>query len=304
MLRLPFAFQVLPTPRWRSPGARSILRGFGLTLAAVSVANAGPNANGNLLFHHDPTIVYSQGTDYCDSPTLHDGCAYQENIVTTTSDVLVHVFAVFPSPPRVAGLTFGIDYDSSNVSILDSGTCADLLITTDDWPLPGSGCGMAWVSPIVDPLTEIAWFAVAAEDPLPSELRLIAHPMLGADFADDAVPSILDPVECLGALGFYWASARCCPVAAAPSAEPIEATPMGLSVQMSPAPTPVVVLTLDRPMAVRLALFDAVGRTVLSRDSEYLAGRHTLPVPLPSRGVFFVRVSSGTATATVKIVKR
>lgn len=291
-----------PTARRpRGPAATLVL---GLMLIPGTSALAGQNANGSLLFHYDPAIVYSQGTDYCDSPTLDDGCAYQDNLVTTTSDVLLHVFAVFPANPRMSGLTFGIDYDSSTVSILDSGTCADLVITTDDWPLPGSGCGMSWLNPVTEPLTEIAWFAAAVDTPLPSELRLVAHPILGANFADDSIPSILDPIACLGALGFYWASGRCCPVAAAPAHETGSVDQVSLSLRVVPSPSnrPAIDLRLTQSDTVHLRLFDVAGRALWSHEESYGSGLHQVMIPVSASGVFFVTASSTSSTATAKIV--
>ncbi|MEZ4648234.1 MAG: hypothetical protein R3E97_05495 [Candidatus Eisenbacteria bacterium] len=174
----------------------------------------GPNAGGVLVLHLGPALAYSEDgfrTD-CDLGGGIDGC---EDIIARTDQeepVLVYAVALFPttSAPRLLGLTFGIDFPDC-VQLLEWESCGDFEIADDDWPSPGSGTAMTWTAPQRDFAVPVYRFVASGLAAEPGELALAPHPTQGAVFADDSVPSILDPIASLGSFGFFRDGVVPCP---------------------------------------------------------------------------------------------
>ena len=174
----------------------------------------GPNRGGTLVLHMNPTVAYSEeglGTD-CSLDLGVEGCA---DIVARTDleeAVVVYAVALFPdgSAPRLVGLTFGIDYPDC-VQLLEWQTCGDFEISDGSWPAPGSGSAMTWTEPQTDLAVPVYRFLVEGIAAEPGELALAAHPTQGALFADDSIPSILDPIAGLGSFGFFRDGVTPCP---------------------------------------------------------------------------------------------
>ncbi|MCC7144595.1 MAG: hypothetical protein IT349_21050 [Candidatus Eisenbacteria bacterium] len=181
-----------------------------LVLAGISCAApvlAGPHAGGSLILHVNSDVVYTTDAEsWCGS----SGITSCEDAVTqaTASPDSIRVFfalAAFSewSTPRLRGITFGINYDSTAVAILATGTCADFEISTPTWPSPNSGTALTWYQPQTTHLTEVCWFAgYAYDESTPSSVALQAHPVQGGQFADDSVPAALDDISGYGVLGF------------------------------------------------------------------------------------------------------
>lgn len=164
----------------------------------------GPNANGILFLHSDPSIVYSEGTDYCDASDAT--CETATARVDTPGPVVFHAIAQFPSEasPRLSGITFGINYADCFV-LLDSGHCADFELPNSEWPASGEGTALVWNQARTSSTTEVYWFAGYVIEDQATVFELIPHPIQGAEFADDSIPSQLDPIRALGKLGFFTA---------------------------------------------------------------------------------------------------
>ena len=122
---------------------------------------AGPNAGGTLLLHANPSIIYSDGTDYCGQSGL---TACDSAVVTLPADPGVpKVFwatAAFPdsSSPRMSVITFGVDYDSTKFAIVEHHQCGDTELPMTTWPSPGSGTAVAWNTAQTDQLRDVYWF--------------------------------------------------------------------------------------------------------------------------------------------------
>ncbi len=173
-------------------------------LFAASNAWAGPNANGVLLLHANEGITYcSDNTSYCGQAGLMT-CEATDASVQGNRVFVWFVIASFPdgSSPRLSGMTFGIQYDAS-VSLMAQGACGDFELPTSDWPSSGSGTALTWNAPRTALLSTAYWFAgYNYYAPTPALFALKPHPTQGGSFADDSIPSILDPILGYGTLGF------------------------------------------------------------------------------------------------------
>lgn len=176
---------------------------FALFRGGLSLA--GPNAGGTLLVHKSSTAYTDDEDAYCEDPTLPSAC---EDVITEhsgSSIAVMVVYASFPegSSPRLAGLTFGVDYPSGGLRIVDFGHCGQFELPNGNWPEPGSGTAVTFSPVRTGTFEEIYWFA--AYDPyLSGEISfdLVAHPTQGGSFGDDATPSNIDPIRDFGRLGF------------------------------------------------------------------------------------------------------
>ena len=182
--------------------ASSILAVASLAFAALS-ALAGPNAGGVLIVAVDTGFIYCEQESYCGSVEIQ---FCEEAVVETTGPetVLLNVIAAFPSlaSPRVSAASFGWEYDNNDVVIVASGPCGDFELATANWPASGEGTAIAWNSTQTTTLVYVYWLAAYNYYGNPQLLALTGHPTQGAFFADDDVPSNLDPIVGLGAFGF------------------------------------------------------------------------------------------------------
>jgi hypothetical protein len=175
---------------------------------------AGPHAGGTLIIH-SPDIIFcldggGAGTgspDLCtasgDLPLLDCESAVINGSGEFVADFLA-VYAAFPqtSSPRLLGLTMGISYDESAIFILDSQACGDFELPNSNWPSSGEGTAITWVAPQTDHLVPVYVFAAYEYYGLDVSFDLGQHPIHGSWFADDSVPSVLDPVADFGRFGF------------------------------------------------------------------------------------------------------
>lgn len=189
---------------------RSLLLCITLSVFASGTASAGPNAGGTLVVSVSEEIVYTSDADYCGLAEAAS-CADVDTEAPKDSLVVAHVMAAFPpGSPRLAGVTFGVSYDSQRLSILDSGACSDVELPEPAWPDSGTGVALSFSPARTEPFVELYWFAIQA-DSIDALFELIPHPTEGAFFADDSDPAELDPVEHLGSLGFGIPGNASCP---------------------------------------------------------------------------------------------
>lgn len=168
-------------------------------------AVAGPNSSGVLFLHTNP-LQGSGGdpTPYCPQVVL-DRCENADTRHDGTQSVVFWAMAAFPdgSSPRVSGLTFGILFDGSRLSLLAQGNCADFELGDSNWPASGSGTALTFNVPMTSTLFAVYWFAAYNYyAPAPTTFSLSPHPTQGGDFADDSVPALLDPIAGYGVMGF------------------------------------------------------------------------------------------------------
>jgi hypothetical protein len=197
------------------------LQYVGLLLVIPGLALAGPNAGGTLILHANPSLTFTIDIqDYCGLSAL-DSCSAAVASVPWDLEkrVVFHVLAAFPpeSQPRLKGLAFGIDFDSTKFILAAHKTCADFEIPNGGWPGPGSGTAQSWTTATqTGLLTEAYWFvgynysATYAADS--TTFSLIPHPLQGGVFVDDAEPAAVDTIAAYGRLGFGSAGYLPCPV--------------------------------------------------------------------------------------------
>lgn len=188
-------------PRFR-PLARSASL-LALILALAPDARAGVNKDGRLVLHVTKDLALTRDGEDRDLRNCESAVT---SLPGDDSEVIIFLLAAFPDwvSPSVAGVLFGIDYDTT---VLRSGRGIDYgwELPTSDWPAPGSGNAITTgnAAPIDDRVTTVYWFSAYAYQG--TSFTLTDHPSQGRpQFADDTVPSVLDEVriEDLGKVGF------------------------------------------------------------------------------------------------------
>ncbi|MEZ4651931.1 MAG: hypothetical protein R3E97_24655, partial [Candidatus Eisenbacteria bacterium] len=178
----------------------------------ATTAAAGPNSAGTLILHAVRADELSTDPDTCGTVPLA-ACASATVSTDEFEILIVYVLVAFPegAEPRLSGVTFGIEYPEQ-VSVFSWETCGDFDLGTATWPSSGSGTATTWVSAKTDPLVTVGALSVLADENATAQLSLTSHPLHGATLADDSVPSNVDPIRTLGALGFGTDGVLPCPV--------------------------------------------------------------------------------------------
>ena len=189
---------------------RPILLCLTLSVFVSVTASAGPNAGGTLVISVSEGLIYSADTDYCGLAEA-TSCANVDSEAPAGSTMVAHVMAAFPGSSRLAGASFGLSYDTEQLSILDSGNCSDLELPEPAWPDSGSGVALTFSTARTEPFVELYWFAIQA-GPEPALFELMPHPTQGAIFVDDSEPAEVDTVAHLGSLGFGIPGTASCPI--------------------------------------------------------------------------------------------
>jgi hypothetical protein len=183
-------------------------------------ALAGPNANGSLIVALADGVVYTvDEASYCGASGLQF-CGDAVASYDGTDFVVLNILAAFPSvaSPRLAGVTFGWTYDANDIVFDNQAACGDFELPTGAWPASGEGTAVTWGAAQTGTLVDVYWAAAYNYYGNPQSLDLVAHPSQGATFADDDVPSNLDPIAALGSFGFSTAGNVPCPPDVAPGA--------------------------------------------------------------------------------------
>lgn len=199
----------MPTPSVETPQPGTLPFGRG-------ASRTGPNSGGVLILHATGQ-TYSVGDgNYCGQANLTD-CDDAVVRIDSPDASVFHVLAAFPdgSSPRLAGVTFGIEY-SDCIRLPDWAACGDFELPDPSWPASETGAAVTWVEAETTQLVDIYWFAGYSYG-LPASFELVAHPTGGANFADDAVPSNIDPVAGFSMLGFYSPGRGACPEDVSPT---------------------------------------------------------------------------------------
>ncbi|MEZ4654212.1 MAG: hypothetical protein R3E12_11650 [Candidatus Eisenbacteria bacterium] len=188
------------------------------TGACLGTAWAGPNAGGTLILSLSEGTVYSPDIDYCGvgTPATCADAVSRADGTSATSLAVINCLAAFPGQGgRLAGIAFGIYYNVDGVVVGDYGGCGDFELPDGAWPGNASGTAVTWATAQTDPLVNIYWFAAYGYDGYSLSVGL--HPTQGGNFADDSVPSELDPIAGFGHFGFGTAGDAPCPVVAEPT---------------------------------------------------------------------------------------
>ncbi|MEZ4647977.1 MAG: hypothetical protein R3E97_04180 [Candidatus Eisenbacteria bacterium] len=165
-------------------------------------AVAGPNAGGVLLVHTGP-FDFSVGETPSGRSNL-ERCLDGDTNAPSASTVAFWIHAAFPADgsPRLASVSFGIDYPASTVVLVDHGASGDSSFDAPNWPAPGTGTTVHFDVPRQDILPEVYWFAgydYYSQDP---SFDLVPHPGGAPGFEDDSIPPAEDMVTAYGRLGF------------------------------------------------------------------------------------------------------
>ncbi len=193
-----------------------------LLSSTTGETQAGPNTDGVLVPHIVPffgaAAVFTAEPEPC-SGSL-DTCEDADVRYDFTDTITFEIYAAFrpEASPRLQGVTFGIDYNDAEVFLAAWETCGDFELATSDWPDAGSGTALTFTTPQEASINRIYWFAAYNYYGNPNTFDLIPHPTQGANFADDSVPSELDPITALGYLGFMTDGSAPCPQEGPPGA--------------------------------------------------------------------------------------
>ena len=202
-----------------SSSSKVTMRAIVVALAIMELATlrstlAGPNADATLYLYSDPSVSYTtDSTSYCSSIPLScdEGNTCSD---LGTGYTLLHLGLAFPTgaSPRVAGTTFGIEYDAA-LSIEDWDMCSDLALTTGDWPESGSGIALTWSSPKESNPVLVGWVAAYAYGygPGGAQMAVAGHPNQPSGVADDASPPVVDEFRSFGTFGFGQNGTLLCP---------------------------------------------------------------------------------------------
>ena len=174
-------------------------------------AQAGPNAGGTLICH-DPHYSYSdEGPIPCSVGTPPVSCEAADveldGAYSMGTAKCFTVYAAFPpgSIPRLAGLTWGVQYNWDKLSLAGFfGRCADAEFPDAGWPAPGTGNTVTWNTPQTADLVQLYFFFAYLSEGAGSTalLRLAPNPTQGGWFRDDSVPPVLDAIAGYGSMGF------------------------------------------------------------------------------------------------------
>ncbi len=191
------------------------LAASGLFLGDGTICDAPCNGNngGVLVLHTEPGVLYTPDeTSYCGN-ALPSRCEEVNARIDGLETRVVCILALFDpeSPSSVAGVTFGLDYDTDDILIVDSGSCGDFQFPSAEWPAPGSGTQVFWNDGQSGSAVEAVWLAPYSYSGGSSLLSLVPHPEHGAFFQDDSVPSVAVPIFDLGSLGFSTDGQVPCP---------------------------------------------------------------------------------------------
>lgn len=188
-----------------------------LLLLTTSPARSGPNNDGVLLLHHNPSLVGSCSTDVCGRSEL-SSCDQALSKVETQDCAPFFVLAAFPSwrSPRLTEVAFGIAYDASRLSVGRPEPCADVEVADAGWPGSGTGTVVGWNAPQVSRLVEVYAFVGYAYDSAAQSFAVGPHPTRGGFFASDTDPHHPDPITDYGALGWFTDGRVPCPIETAP----------------------------------------------------------------------------------------
>ena len=184
-----------------------------LTLLVLipGTAAAGPNAGGVLLVHAQADAPYSYDDPAeCGHPTP-TSCAETRARVDGEGPFLFSILAAFPegASPRVAGATFGIEYDAS-IHVLDYQSCGDFELVTENWPASREGIAITWALPETTLVFEMCAF-LGYQDGDPGVFSSWVHPTQGAAFVDDSIVNDPESVVAFGSLGFGMDGSVECP---------------------------------------------------------------------------------------------
>ena len=172
-------------------------------LALASIASAGPNADGVILLHTEPDVSFTDGGTYCElADVVPLTICFEANARTDeTEPILFWVFAAFPveSNPRLSGVTLGIEYPAE-VTIIDDEACGDFVLSDNEWPASGHGTAVTWNEAQTTHVTVIYGFVGYGASG--GHFELTPNPNGGGVFADDSIPSLVDPIADYGVLGF------------------------------------------------------------------------------------------------------
>jgi len=205
------------------------MKKFLMAVAAValvgSAAFAGPN-NGGVIFLHDASTSIGE----CGAGSAPSSCEAADTEIdgSDNSTQVWKVYAAFKpcTAPRLKAMSFGVTWSAGPLVLLGFGPCIGdtgngaAEFPGPGWPASGTGDALVWQYTQTSLLVEAYWFAGYAYYGEPSVFGLTANPdpNLGGNFADDSIPSLMDPIEGYGTLGFNMPGSVLCPSAGAEGA--------------------------------------------------------------------------------------
>jgi hypothetical protein len=177
-------------------------------------------ADGVLIAHHPPGLVYTDGTDWCAAYAPIHICADQNPIIDDGAHAVVwYVLAAWSGDRTWCGVELGLGgYNPSIVQWVDHGACPSsaLTIPSGSWPGPGTGIAIAATSQNwqgnYQPVYFLACYAYGT-----GTIPLTSNPATGfGGFANCLTPPASYEADCFGAMGLFEPGTVCCPPATVP----------------------------------------------------------------------------------------
>ncbi len=198
---------------------RRVLLALAMLALFSTTAPAGPNAQGAIVVHTNDAYDYLS-TTVC-TTTLGQPATCEEAIVRTdkeTNAVVWFLAAFLPTAnPRVAAISFGINFDDMNLDpSTEFGFCgpAGTVEAPDDgWPSNTAGTAIGFGTPIIgNTLFRFYYFKVDEFSGLPGPfLCSTINPTGGfAAFFDDNLPPAQDNITMFGCVRWYAEGQRPC----------------------------------------------------------------------------------------------
>ena len=186
-----------------------------------TAALGGPNAGGTLIVHNPQLIYPGGGQDFsaCGQGIPPATCESANTRIDDSDSryVVWKVYVAFApcTSPRLKAMDFGIVYDPS-IILVDHGCClGDPNHGIQDlpgpgWPNSGTNDVIVWQYTQTTTLVEAYWFAGYTDGGQAGQFRMTGG-RFGGMFADDSVPTLLDPIAGYGSLGFNEPGSAACP---------------------------------------------------------------------------------------------
>jgi predicted outer membrane repeat protein len=212
----PYSLGILsPCAGRNNPGCGQI-GALGIGCGVVPVPGL---ANGVLIVHCPPGVVYSSGQNWCgnyDAEFSIHQCGEQVNQINDRRAAVWYVLCAWEVEKQWCGAQFGLGgFNPMAFDFVEWGRCGPtgtMETPTPGWPGPNQGIvleappGVTWSGNF----TPVYWFAGYAYEP--AVMPLTPHPQTGfGGWTDCATPPVQWPATCFGAMGVLTAGNACCP---------------------------------------------------------------------------------------------
>ncbi len=200
---------------------KKLLLALGIMALMCSPAMAGRNANGAMLLHVNPNLVYSALQPYCDDvaypiPTTCDGLV-TDDTRDPSVESMIWMVAAFANgaSPGVLAFQVGLGGNVDNSWFTDFAPCGPagfFEIPDVGWPGTGTGTAVAYPTSVHSILFKMYWFACGS--PGVGSTLSTTNYYAGdhhAEWADDSTPPVTDFCNLFGTIEWGGPGSKQCP---------------------------------------------------------------------------------------------